>query len=361
MAIVRLLLFSLCVLQVEIAAAQFASFSGDWCRTSSAIPLHAHGENSAYTVLPVQMRFRSQGTEDVREPSLLPNPSGPDSMVRRDYFGQSFRGQPGREERNPMLGNSIREPGPDLGDFPNSAYTLNRGSWYAEFAPVTLTSSVGPAPAMYLSPFLIRYGVTDDLEFRVLSNGVTKTYGQDGTTGFSPLALDLKVHLWDDRSEIWLPAVALEVYLLTEWGSKAFQGGVQPSIALNFDLPLDARNNLEWTMSYTGIEEEDLVATGTRYDPNLGVELPVLQQEQVTINQFAIQWAVEHEVNERLELFVHGFYNGAIFLHQGSGAVVGAGCFWTQSSRLIFFGSCNAGLDHNVSDLSGQLGGAIAF
>src|SRR5262245_45260897 len=105
----------------------------------------------------------------------------------------------------------IKTPGPDLGDFPNSAFTLPRGGIYVEQGPFTLQTGNRQVAGAYLWPFLLRFGLTDNVEFRVFANGLTSTFGADGVTGFAPLALDFKVHLWNDRMEFFRPAASLEV------------------------------------------------------------------------------------------------------------------------------------------------------
>lgn len=239
----------------------------------------------------------------------------------------------------------ITLPGPDMGDFPNSASTLPKGRSYFETAPLTLVSKGDSNPTAYAWPFLFRYGVTDDVESRLFANGLTSVLSGDSVTGFSPLAFDLKVHLWDDQRERFIPASSLEVYIQTEFGSPNFRQGTQKSIALNFDLPLTEQTNLEWTFGYTGV---------------LALVMGV-QGNELHANEFSFQWAVEHNLTDDFQVFVTGYYNGAVFLQQGVGSVVGVGASWNVSNRLNLFGSCNAGLDRNVAPVAGQVGIAIAL
>ncbi len=239
----------------------------------------------------------------------------------------------------------IAAPGPDMGDFPNSAATLPHGRSYLEMAPLTLVAQGDHNPAAYAWPFLFRYGVTDNVEFRLFANGLTSALSGESVTGFSPLAFDLKVHLWDDQRERLIPASSLEVYIQTEFGSPDFRQGTQKSIALNFDLPLTERTNLEWTFGYSGVFA---AITG-------------VHGNDLHANEFSFQWAIEHNLTDDFELFVTGYYNGAVFLQQGAGSVVGVGASWNVSDRLNLFGSCNAGLDDNVAPVAGQIGFAVAL
>jgi hypothetical protein len=257
---------------------------------------------------------------------------------------------------------NISEPGPDMGDFPNSAFTLPKGRCQIEMAPVTLLNADRQNPAAYAAPFLFRYGLTDDVEFRVLGHGLTSVGGSDPTTGLSPLNFDLKVHLWDDRKEWLIPAVSLEVYVLTQTGSPQFNAGVEPSVNLNFDLPITKKINLEWTVGRSGVQESINVNTNEHFIARFNYLIPGLHREfNPNFEQFSASWAIEYEVNDRLELFVHGLHNGAILLNLGAGEIVGSGFFWTFSPRLMGFASLNSGLTPNLPSLAGQMGFALAL
>lgn len=299
------------------------------------------------------------------EPSQ--SPEEPDRPFGSAWFGGDpgkpiFGPSPAEPGKTPPEWPNISEPGPDMGDFPNSANTLPKGRAYLEFSPVTIFNSDRQNPAGYAAPYLLRYGLTDDVEFRVFGNGLTYVGNPSPTTGFSPLNLDLKVHLWDDRKEWLIPAVSLEGYVLTTWGSSQFNGGWQPSLNLNFDLPITSKLDLEWTLAYGGIQKAINTTTGEVFTPRYNFPVPGVHQSlDFTENEFSVQWAVEYELTETLEVFVHGFYNGAPQLSLGSGEMVGAGAFWKLSSRTKVFGSLNTGLTPNMPSIAGQLGVAIAL
>src|SRR5688572_16306859 len=66
----------------------------------------------------------------------------------------------------------IRHPGPDSADFPNSPNTLAKGRMYIENSPVGFLFRDRSRPNQYQWEFLIRYGLTNRIEFRVFSNGL---------------------------------------------------------------------------------------------------------------------------------------------------------------------------------------------
>jgi Putative MetA-pathway of phenol degradation len=247
----------------------------------------------------------------------------------------------------------IADPGPDFGDFPNSAFTLPKGRIYLEQAPFTWQDQNARNPTIYSWPFMLRYGLTDDVEFRLLTAGLTSVSGAPRTTGFAPLLLDLKVHLWDDHMECLLPAASLEVYVQTTWGSRSLSGGTQPSLNLNLDFPLNECLNIEMTFGYTGVR--------TAMDVVTSVNPPVFRRGNLNDNVFAYQWAIERQINDRLQLFVHGYYSGPVFMQNGSSVVVGAGFFYQLSDRWMIFNSYNAGLDDDAPPFATQLGVALAL
>ncbi len=144
-----------------------------------------------------------------------------------------------------------------MANFPNGAYTLPKGRLYIENSPVGFYGASKNSPRIYQWQFLTRYGLTDNLEFRIFSNGLTAQaqHGkQPATTGFSPLALDLKANFWEENTRYHIPAVGLEVYLQTIWGSPAFSGGTQPSMNLLFDQSLPLAIGFEWNVGITGVQ-----------------------------------------------------------------------------------------------------------
>ena len=251
---------------------------------------------------------------------------------------------------------NIRDPDPDTANFPNGAYTLPKGRLYIETSPVGFYrgSSSGSQPPLYQWEYLIRYGLTDNLEFRVFSNGITHQSGQGdqaGFTGYQPLAIDFKANFWEENTRYHVPAMGLEIYLQTPLlGSAAFNNGTQPSISLLFDQTLPFEIGFEYNLGYTGVQNN----------------------EGEIAYQFSYQWSFQREVVTDFDVFFHGFYNAAAlprltrFQSASQAAipnvtVLGAGSLWTVNNRLAVFGSYNFGVTPDAPMSFALMGFAVAF
>jgi Putative MetA-pathway of phenol degradation len=245
----------------------------------------------------------------------------------------------------------ITEPGPDTSNFPNGPYTLPKGRSYVENSPVGFYGPAGDMPKSYLWEFLLRYGVTDYLEFRIFSNGLSVQGEPDPVTGFSPLAFDLKLHCWEENCDFLLPAVGLEVYLQTEFGSPAFNMGTQPSLWLLLDQSLLWGIDFNYNFGLSGVEN------------GLG---------QVAY-QFSFDWAFQRDVTECLSVFVQGYYNESALPRPAPAQmlpadaaipgsnVVGAGGMWNVSPRVALWGSYNFGTTSNSPQTIAIAGFGVAF
>jgi hypothetical protein len=244
----------------------------------------------------------------------------------------------------------ITLPGPDTANFPNSAFTLPKGRAYIETSPATFFGKSRSFPAQYNWEFLIRYGLTDNLEFRLFSSGYSATLSKPYTTGFSPPVFDFKYHLWDENLEKHIPATGVEIYIQTPFGSPFFNGGTQPSISLLLDhtLPLDIL--LEHNFGLTGIQD------------TFGE----------SVYEFSYQWALQRRVFKDFAIFTHGFLNSSALprlpIYQRhipqappTQVVAGGGFLWNLSRRLAVFGSYNAGLAADAPKIIAQLGFAVAL
>jgi hypothetical protein len=248
----------------------------------------------------------------------------------------------------------IRDPDPDTANFPNGAYTIPKGRLYIESSPVGFYAASKSTPATYQWESLIRYGLTDNLEFRIFSNGFTaqaRQGKQAATTGFSPLAFDFKANFWEENTKYHLPAMGAEIYLQTTFGSPAFNHGTQPSMSLLFDQTLPFEINFEYNLGITGVQGA---------------------QGQI-VYQFSYQWSFQRQLVEDFDVFIQGFYNAAalprLLSFEGNAAdrsirnanVVGIGCIWTVNDRLAIFGSYNFGTTSGSPKTIALTGFAVAF
>ena len=258
--------------------------------------------------------------------------------------------KPGRGQDDLPRWPDVSNPGLDLGDFPNSAFTIPAGTCLVELAPFSYLGEDPANPAEYFTQFLLRFGLTDDVEFRILGNGLTATCGEPYSTGFSPLVLDGKIHLWDERREWFLPASSLEVALTTDWGASSLSSGYQPSIYLNFDLPLFEATTLEWTVGYGEVVGQAMIRTPRGS----------LVATDANLNQVSFAWSFGQELTDNLEVFLTGITAQPIE-GQAGGTLLACGGFWRWSDRLSYFGSLGWGVTPDAPQFGAQLGLGIAL
>ena len=249
---------------------------------------------------------------------------------------------------------NIRDPDPDTANFPNGAYTLPKGRMYIENSPVSFYGPSTISPPQYNWEYLLRYGLTDNLELRLFSNGLTATKGKGATTGVSPLAFDFKINFWEENTKYWIPAMGVEIYIQTTFGSPAFNSGTQPSIALLYDHTLPLGFSYEHNFGLTG---------------NQG---PL----RLNVYQFSYQWSLQHQVVKDFDVFWQGFYNATALprlrrfelqelnearTRSPTAVVTGVGGIWTVNDRLAIYGSYNFGLTQFSPTTIAFLGFAVAF
>lgn len=250
----------------------------------------------------------------------------------------------------------IDNPGADLANWPNSAFTLPRGHTYLEMAPFGYLAATRNSPQQFNMEFLLRHGITDDIEIRVFGNGPTYTAGHIDRVNFAPLGFDTKIQCWTEKENLFLPAMGFELYLLTEWlGNTNTNSGTQPGFSLNFDssLPLDID-----------------------FEYNIGAFRDQNSQGSNRWN-VSFQWAFQREIyDSSLSLFIHGYINSATIPRMppqdnnapadrtpttGSRDVVGGGLIWTVTRRLSLWGQISTGLSGTDASLLSYAGFATAF
>ena len=237
---------------------------------------------------------------------------------------------------------NVREPGPDMANYPNSPYTLPRGGIYLEWSPVFFNGAISTVqPQSYNAEFLLRLGLTDRFEFRLYSSGFVwqaAGLGMGETTGFAPLVFDAKINLWEENEEYFIPAAGIETFVQTPWGSPAFSSSTLPGISMLF------RSTLFW----------GLVA-----EYNVGVADDSTQDGFTPID--VEQWAITKEITDDFQVFVHGFQNQSALPRLVAQTVVGGGFVWFPSDRLSVFGNWGAGTDKSGPATTFQVGLANAF
>lgn len=261
----------------------------------------------------------------------------------------------------------IANPGPDQANFTNSAFTLPEGRAYIEFAPYTYngpapsayTGTGGSTPALYYTQYLLRYGLTDDVELRLFGNGASWSGGSNNYWGFSPVAFDTKINLWLEKQEYFLPAAAIEAYLQTDWlGATPFNIGTQPAINFNFDQSLPLEILFEYNI-------------GTARVPDRNGQ---------NVWQFVFEWAVQRDFFDKdLALFAHGYYYNYEYTpraatspsglpviptprtHSPYQNVAGAGFIWTLNNRFAVYGQASGGTTQFSPSMVTMAGFAAAF
>ena len=187
---------------------------------------------------------------------------------------------------------TIRDPGADMANYPNSAFTLPKGGFYLESTPMSYSArSPMTGSPTFSSPTLFRYGFLEDVELRLFYTPYQVQQRRTSTvSGSGNLAFDTKIHLWDEWEEYFVPAAGFELTIQTPWiSSTAFQSPTSPAFSFNFDQGLPYDIAIEYNL-------------GANYqqDPkNLDKE----------IWAFSAQWAAQRDITEDVALFFNGFYN----------------------------------------------------
>ncbi|MFI3195668.1 MAG: transporter [Methylococcaceae bacterium] len=230
---------------------------------------------------------------------------------------------------------SISNPGPDLANYPNSAFTLPEGRAYIEAAPLTYNAPTATSTQQFNLGYLLRYGFTDDIELRLLSNGFTL---QDNAkiTGMSPQVFDVKWHVRDLHNNSYLPAVGIEMSVQSDWASTAFKSGTQPALSINFDQILPYDIAIEYNVGFL---------TTQNADAN-------------TVYQLALSWAAQRNISDDLAVFVNGYSNTAPDI---TSSAIGGGMQWTITHRIAVFTNITTGLSSSTPSLFSLLGFAVAL
>ncbi len=238
-------------------------------------------------------------------------------------------------------------PGPDFTNYPNSAFTLPQGGIYVETNPGAFTGGSSISRSSWSMPYLLRYGLTNEIELRVLSDGLTV---ESDTVGFGSVGFDTKIHLGAFEYGWFNATLGIEATVQTgKWlASKAFEDGDQYTLNLLIDHTLPGDLSFEWNIGVTRYSSQDK-----------DLFLP------------AVQWAFQRDVFDDVAVYING-YHGAIptpdITDAGYGTatwpqeqLIGFGAQWIMNERVAFFTGCNWGLTRFSPDYSTNLGFAISL
>ena len=245
----------------------------------------------------------------------------------------------------------IRTPGPELATFPENVDTLPSGNAYVEVSAFGYVGGDALESGQFNTPFLLEYGLTDDIELRLYDNGFSWQEGSGHYRGFEPPTFGALIHLLDEDPDHYLPAMAFEPLITTDLlGNDNTRGGIQPVFQFTFvnTLPLDIEFN------YT---------------------LGVLRSRNIQNQnnwEFQFEWAFQRSFfSEDLDLFVHGTYNTADItlpnspspssIYGTSESVMGGGFIWTALPRLSLYGQISGGLNQYSPSVLSWAGFAVAF
>lgn len=239
---------------------------------------------------------------------------------------------------------TIHDPGPDTVNFPTSPYTLPKGRAYVENFPLGWQLEGNDDPAVYNWSFLFRYGLTDDIEFRVLGNGLTKVYqSQDSPSrlGFSPLIIGCKIHLSGKEEILWIPGFGVEFYVQTTAASDFLKAGTQPIVNFLFKHTFPHEWDLEWNAGM------------------FGRQLPGPAKRR---NLYGlIEWALEKSLNHNFLILTHGYYGTPCEPYFSSQLVAGIGFEVTPTDRTSVYGNVNWSLLSTGNPVLVYVGCAFAF
>ncbi len=244
----------------------------------------------------------------------------------------------------------IRNPGPELPTFPENVDTIPAGAAYVELSGGYVGHDREDY-GRYNTPFLLQYGVTDEIELRVYDNGFTWYEGDQGYRGFEPPTFGALIHIMDEMPEYFLPAMAFEPLVTTNvLGNSDTIGGVQPQLMFTFvnSLPFDIQ--LNYTFGALRVRND--------FGQNNW--------------QFQFEWALQRKLFlEDLQVFIHGNYNSVelpsptILVPQATfstgASVIGGGFTYTVNSRVALFGQISGGIDPYAPSILSWAGFAVSF
>lgn len=236
----------------------------------------------------------------------------------------------------------ITNPGPDTPSFPTSPFTLPAGRGYFENFPLYVGLPDKRQDVSYNWPWLLRIGLCNNLEFRLISQGAT-VIGRRGDkpriAGYSSVNVGFKAHLWGTQEMLFFPSGGIECFLITPFASTQLDMGTQFFISALFAHFFPRDWELEWNLDFFSRRLD-----GTS---NRAVSLDV-------------EWALQKKVLPRLALFFEGSYVTPKRPFYESELLLGVGFQSPLTQRISIYGSYIWSIFKSDQD-SITLGFAIAF
>jgi hypothetical protein len=233
---------------------------------------------------------------------------------------------------------NLQMPAPDFANYPNSAFTLPQHHAAVEIASFyTFYNNKNlRLPSEHNIGYLMRYGLTNAIELRLQSDGFSLNDNHKEQLGLSPQIFDIKWHVIDAPINSFLPAMAIEGLVQTEWASPAFKDGIHSALSLNFDQNLPYHICIEYNIGFIA----------QRID------------SQRSLYQLALSWAVQRAIINDVEVFIHGYTNTAA---GDTVSVIGGGVQWTLLPGVVLFANANQGLNKYAPEFVSLFGFSVAF
>jgi hypothetical protein len=211
---------------------------------------------------------------------------------------------------------SIRNPGCDFADFPNSAEVVPPGVYYMEIAPTTQWSNQPDSRQSGLE-LLFRAGLIKDLELRLSGSGITVIdSGEPGADAFGtgPFAIGVKYHALHGAARWFRPAVGIEFQaaLPVAAPDEINPESVLPSGSLNVDHTLPNNLSFHWNIGFQTSLDDDR-------DPFL---------------QASLKWSIAYNATGDLQLYLTGDSSFPAIPSGGGTLLLGVGFIWTVRETI---------------------------
>jgi len=194
----------------------------------------------------------------------------------------------------------------------------------------------------YFTATLLRAGVADRLELRLSTPGiVVQDLADETATGFGPLTVGMKIHLWDPGDGPWLPAAGAIIQVTAPIGSSHLRPKIwEPAFFLNFDHLLPWHCEFEW---------------------NWGLAWVQPQPSREPILQTWFLWAFSRTIQEDWVVFAHGFTVLPLSSGDDTELVLGPGLLWFVNDHAALDASLNFGLTGASPQHSIRIGLSLAY